>query len=153
MSHASMVILKILQARVYELRTSRCISWIEKRQRNQRSNCQHLLDNIKSKRIPEKHLLLLHWLYQSICVDHNKLWKILQEMGIPDHLTCLLRNHCAGQNQQLELNIGQWTGSKLGKEYVKAVYYHPPYYLISRVHHVKCQARWITSWNQDWWEK
>ena len=46
-------------------------------------------------------------------------------MGIPDHLTCLLRNHCAGQNQQLELNIGQWTGSKLGKEYVKAVYCHP----------------------------
>ena len=32
------------------------------------------------------------------CVDHNKLWKILKEMGIPDHLTCLLRNLCAGQN-------------------------------------------------------
>ena len=31
------------------------------------------------------------------CVDHNKLWKILKEMGIPDHLTCLLRNLCAGQ--------------------------------------------------------
>ena len=32
------------------------------------------------------------------CVDHNKLWKILQEMGIPDHLTCLLRNRYAGQS-------------------------------------------------------
>ena len=39
------------------------------------------------------------------CVDHNKLWKIIQEMGIPDHLTCLLRNLYAGQKQQLELDM------------------------------------------------
>ena len=39
------------------------------------------------------------------CVDHNKLWKILKEMGIPDHLTCLLRNLYAGQEAQLELDI------------------------------------------------
>ena len=61
------------------------------------------------------------------CVDHNKLWKILKEMGISDHLTCLLRNMYAGQKQQLELDMEQWTGSKLGKEYVKAVYCHPAY--------------------------
>ena len=60
------------------------------------------------------------------CVDHNKLWKILKEMGIPDHLTCLLRNLYAGQEQQLELDMEQ-TGFKLGKEYVKAVYCHPAY--------------------------
>ena len=41
------------------------------------------------------------------CVDHNKLWKILKEMGIPDHLTCLLR-----RKQQLELDMEQQTGSK-----------------------------------------
>ena len=58
-------------------------------------------------------------------MDHNKLWKILKEMGIPDHLTCLLRNLYAGQEQQLELNMEQQTGSKLGKKYVKAVYCHP----------------------------
>ena len=57
-----------------------------------KSNCQHLLDHQKSKRVPEKHLFLLYSLYQSLCVDHNKLWKILKEMGIPDHLICLLRN-------------------------------------------------------------
>ena len=62
----------------------------------QRSNCQHLLDHRKSKRISEKHLLLLHWLAKAFdCVDNNKLWTILQEMGIPDHLTCLLKQ----QNQ------------------------------------------------------
>ena len=56
-------------------------------------------------------------------VDHNKLWKILQEMGIPDHLTCLLRNLNAGQEvRQLELDMEQQTGSKLGKKYIKAVY-------------------------------
>ena len=60
------------------------------------------------------------------CVDHNKLWKILQEMGIPDHLSCLLRNLCAG-HEETELDMEQQTGSKSGKEYVKAVYCHPDY--------------------------
>ena len=45
------------------------------------------------------------------CVDHNKLWKILQEMGIPDHLTCLLRNVYVGWEQLLELDMEQQTGS------------------------------------------
>ena len=61
------------------------------------------------------------------CVDHNKLGKILKEMGIPDHLTCLLRNLYQVKKQQLEPNMEQQTGSKLGKEYVKAVYCHPVY--------------------------
>ena len=60
------------------------------------------------------------------CVDHNKLGKIFQEMGIPDHLTCLLRNLYAGQ-EVTEPNMEQKTGSKLGKEYVKAVYCHLAY--------------------------
>ena len=46
------------------------------------------------------------------CVDHNKLWKILNEMGISDHLICLLRNLYTGQKQQLELDMEQQTGSK-----------------------------------------
>ena len=48
-------------------------------------------------------------------------------MGIPDHLTCLLKNLYACQEQQLEPEVEQWTGSKLGKEYIKAVYCHPAY--------------------------
>ena len=47
----------------------------------------------------------------SDCVDHNKLWTILQEMGIPDHLTCLLRNLLQVRKQQLELDMEQQTGS------------------------------------------
>ena len=46
------------------------------------------------------------------CVDHSTLWKILKEMGISDHLTCLLRNLYAGQEEQLELDMEQQTGSK-----------------------------------------
>ena len=46
------------------------------------------------------------------CVDHNKLWKILKEMGIPDHLPCLLRTCMQVKKQQLELDMEQQTGSK-----------------------------------------
>ena len=46
------------------------------------------------------------------CVDHNKLWKILKEMGIPDHLTCLLKICMQVRKQQLELDMEQQTGSK-----------------------------------------
>ena len=60
------------------------------------------------------------------CVDHNTLCQI-QEMGIPDHLTCLLRNLYAGQEQQLELYMEKKTGSISGKEYIKSVYGHPAY--------------------------
>ena len=59
-------------------------------------------------------------------MDHNELWKILKEMGIQDHLTCLLKNLYAGQ-EATEPDTEQWTGSKSGKEYIKAVYCHPAY--------------------------
>ena len=56
------------------------------------------------------------------CVDHNKLWKILKEIGVPNHLTCLLRNLYARQEATVRMDMEQQTGSKLGKEYVKTVY-------------------------------
>ena len=49
------------------------------------------------KREFQKNICFIHYTNDFDCVDHNKLWKILQEMGIPDHLTCLLRNLYAGQ--------------------------------------------------------
>ena len=61
------------------------------------------------------------------CVDHNKLWKILKEMGIPDHLTCSQETCMQVKKQQLEPDMKQWTGSILGKEYIKGVYCHPAY--------------------------
>ena len=111
---------------VCEQRTSRCSSWIQKRQKNQRSNWQHPLGHQKSKRVPED-ICFIDYTKAFDHVDHNKLWNIFKEMGIPDHLTCLLRNLYAGQEEQLELDMEQLTGSKLGKEYVKAVYCHCAY--------------------------
>ena len=62
-----------------------------------------------------------------VLVDNNKLWKIFKDMGIPDHLTCLLRNLYAGQEETVRMGMEQQTGSKSGKEYVKAVYCRPAY--------------------------
>ena len=60
-------------------------------------------------------------------MNHNKLWKILKEMGRADHLTCLLRNLYAGQEATVRTGHGTTAGSKLVKEYIKAVYCHPAY--------------------------
>ena len=68
-------------------------------QRNQRSNSQYLLDLEKTKEFLKKKKFLKNIYFCFIdyaksfdCVDHNKLWKINRKIGIPDHLTCLLRN-------------------------------------------------------------
>ena len=61
------------------------------------------------------------------CVEHNKLWKILKEMEIPDHQPASWEICMQVKKQQLELDMEQQTGSKSGEEYVKAVYCHPAY--------------------------
>ena len=84
-----------------------------------------MLYHQKSKRVPENiHFCFIDYAKAFDYVDHNKLWKVLKEMGIPDHLTCFLRNMYTGQ-AATELDMEQQTGSKSGKEYVKAVYCHP----------------------------
>ena len=100
---------------VCKLRISRCSSWIHKRQRNQRSNCQHPLDNRKSKRIIEKPYFFVDYAKAFDCVDHNKLWKILKEMGIPDQLTWLLRNLYAGQEATVRTVHGTTHWFQIGK--------------------------------------
>ena len=61
------------------------------------------------------------------CVDHNKLWKILQQIRIPYHLTCLLRNLYAGQEATVRTGHGTTDWFQIGKKYIKAAYYHPAY--------------------------
>ena len=92
------------------------LSLLQKRQRNQRSNCQHLLYHRKSKRVPEKiSFCFIDYAKTFNCVDHNKLWKILKEMGIPDHLTCLLRNLYAGQEATVRTGHGTTDWFQIGK--------------------------------------
>ena len=77
---------------------------------------------IEKAREFQKNICFIDYVKAFDCVNHTKLWKILKEMGIPDHFTCLLRNLYACQEATVRTNIEQWTGSKLIKEYIKAVY-------------------------------
>ena len=61
------------------------------------------------------------------CVDHNKPWKIPEEMEMLDYLPTSYKTFMLVRKQQLEPDMKQWTGSKLGKEYIKAVYCHLAY--------------------------
>ena len=61
------------------------------------------------------------------CVDHNKLWKLLQEMGIPDDLTCLLRNLCTGQEATVRTRHGTMDWFQIGKGILQGCYCHPAY--------------------------
>ena len=80
----------------------------------QSSNSQHLLDHWKSKRVPEKHLL--YWLHQSLWLcGSQQTWKNLKEMGIPDHLTCLLINLYAGQEATVGTGHGTTDWFQIGK--------------------------------------
>ena len=88
--------------------------------RDQIANIHWIIE--KSKRVPEKQCFV-DYAKAFGSMDHDKLWKVLQEMG-PDHLTCHLKNLYAVKKQQLELDMEQQTGSKSGKEYIKAVYCH-----------------------------
>ena len=63
----------------------------------------------------------------STIVDHNKLWETLKEMGIPDHVTCLLRNLYAGQEATVRTRHGKTDWFQIEKDYLTAVYCHPAY--------------------------
>ena len=97
--------------------------------RNGRGQTANIHWNIKKATEFQKNIYLCFTDYAKAfdCGDRNKLWKILKEMGIPDHLTCLLRNLYARRKKQVELDMEQQTDSKYEKEYVKAVYCHPAY--------------------------
>ena len=87
------------------------------------------------------------------CVDHNKLRKHLKRWEYQTILPVSWETCMQVKKQQLESDMEQQTGSKLGKEYVKTVYCHPAYLICMQSWAVKCWAGWSTSWNQDWWEK
>ena len=89
---------------------------IYKRHRNQSSNCQHLLDHWKSKEFQKSiYFCFIDYIKTFECVNPNKLWKALQEMSIPDHLTCLLRNLYAGQETTIRTRHGVKDCFKIGK--------------------------------------
>ena len=117
-SHASKVVLKILQARL---------------QRYVNCELPDVQAGFRKGRGTRDQIANIHWIiekapefqeniyfcfidYAKDCVDHNKLWKILQEMGIPDHLTCPLRNPYVGQEATVRTGHGKTEWFKIGKE-------------------------------------
>ena len=93
---------------VPEPRTSRCTDCIQKRQRNQRSNSQYLLDHRKKQRNSRKtpNSASIDYAKAFDFVDHSKLWKILKQVRIPDHLTCLRRNLYTSQKVTVRPKCG-----------------------------------------------
>ena len=83
---------------------------------------------IGKARVPKKiYFCFIDYTKAFDCVDHHKLWKILKEMGIPDHLTCLLRNLHAGQEATVRTGHGTTDWLQIGKSVHQAVYFHPAY--------------------------
>ena len=153
-SRASKVMLKILQVRLQQYQNWE-LPGVQAGFRKDRGTRDQIADIcwiIDRAREFQKNIYFCFMDYAKgfDCVDHNELWKILQEMGIPDHLTCLLRNLYAGQEATVRTRRGTMDRFKIEKECVKAVYCHPACltYMQST-----CQAGWSTSWNQDCREK
>ena len=116
--HVSKVMLKILQAGLqqymnWELPDVQAGFRKGRGTRDQIFNIHWIIK--KSKRVPEKHLLLLYWLCQSLWLCGSQLWKILKEMGIPEHLTCLLRYLYAGQEATVRTGHGTTDWFQIGE--------------------------------------
>ena len=131
-SHASKVILKTLQyckvislqlikikgKKIFQAKLQQYVNWelldVQagfRKGRGTRDQIANIHWIIQKPRISRK----IHWLYKSLCVDHNKLWKILKEMEIPDYLTCLLRNLFVGQETAVRILRGTTDWLKIRK--------------------------------------
>ena len=125
-SHASKVMLKVLQARLQQY-VNRGLPDLQagfrKGRGSQIANSQWIIEKARESQ-KNIYFCFIDYAKAFDCVDHNKLWKIPKEMGIPDRLTCLLRNFYAGQETTVCTRHRKMNGSKLGKEYVKDVRCH-----------------------------
>ena len=155
-SHASKVMLKILQPRLQQYMNQE-LPDVQAGFRNCRGTRDQIANihwNIKKAKEFQKNIdfCFIDYAKAFDCVDHTDCGKFLKRWGYQTTLPASWEICVQVKKQQLELDMEQQTGSKLGREYVKAVYCHPVYLTYS-VHHVKFWAGWSTSWNQDCWEK
>ena len=118
-SHASKVMLKILQARLQQYVNCELpdVQAGFRKGRGTRDQIANIRWIIEKKREFQKniHLCFIDYAKASDCMDHNKLWKILREMAIQDHLTCLLRNLYAGQEATVRTGHGTTDWFQIGK--------------------------------------
>ena len=108
--------LKILQARLQQY-VNRELSYVQadyrkgRVTRDQIANIHWIMEKARKFQI-SIYFCFIDYAKAFDCVDHNRLWKILKEMGIPDHLICLLRNLYAGREATVRTGHGTETGSK-----------------------------------------
>ena len=130
-SHASKVMLKILQ----EFPDAQVGFRKGKGTRDQIANIHWIIEKAWEFQ-KNSYLCFIDYTKPFDCVDHNKLWEALKKMGMPDHLTCLLRNLYVGQ----EATVRTTDWFRLRKEYDRAVY----------CHHV-CLTYMHFSYHEKWW--
>ena len=155
LSHASKVMFKILQARLQQY-VNQELPDVEAgfiKCRGTRDQIANIHWIIKKAREFQRNIYIcfINYIKAFDCVNHNKLWKILQEMGIPDYLICLLRNLYAHQ----EASDGTMDWFQIGRRVHQSCILSPCLFnlYVEQAHHEKCQAGWSTSWNQDCQEK
>ena len=118
-SHTSKIMLKILKARLQQYVNSKIpdVQADFRKGRGSRDQIANILWIMEKAREFQKNIYfcIINYAKAFDCVDHNELWKILQEMGIPDHLTCLLRNVYAGQEATFRTGHGTTDWFQIGK--------------------------------------
>ena len=142
-SHASEVMLKILQARLQQYMNCELpdVQAGFRKGRGNRDQIANICWIIGKAREFQKdtYFCFIDYTKDFDCVDHNKLWKILKEMGIPDHLTCLLRNPYAGQEVTVGTGHGTTEWFQMGKGVRQGCILSPCLFNLCRVYHEK---RW-----------
>ena len=121
--------LKILQAKLQQY-VNRELPDVQvgfRKGRGARDQIANIRWIMKKAREFQKNIYFCFIDYAKDWVDHNKLWKILKEMGIPDHLICLLRKLYAGQEATVRTGHGTTDWFQIGKGVRQAVYCHPDY--------------------------
>ena len=157
-SHASKVMLKILQARLQQY-VNRELPDVQAGFRQGRGTIDQISNTcwiIEKAREFQKNVYFCFSDYSKAfdCVDHNKLWKILKEMGIPDHLTCLLRNLYASQEATVRTGHGTTNWFQIGKGVHQGCILSPCLFNLYAEYIMRnAGLEESTSWNQDCREK
>ena len=141
-SHASKVMLKILQARLQQY-VNRELPDIQAgfgKGRGTRNQIANICWVVEKAREFQKNICFIDYAKAFDCMDHNQLWKILQEMGIPDHLTCLWRNLYESQEATVRTGHGITDWFHIRKGVRQGCILSPCLFNLCSVHHEKCWA-------------
>ena len=156
-SHASKVMLKILQARLQQYVNCELpdVQAGFRKGRGTRDQIANIHWIIKKAREFQKNTYFCFIDYAKAfdCVDHHKLWKILKDMRLLDHLTCLLRNQYAGQEATVRTGHTTTDWFQIGKGVRQGCILSPCLFNLYAEYIMRRSAGRSTSWNQDCWEK